>query len=167
MIGSHHKDFAEHYEAYIRSYISLADSKATWIFSLSSSSILFFADSTGNNSGKSIIALSNIDVLGWLALFMLALCSALSFLVILPRLSSQSREGIIFFNSVALRHNAQRYIDDVESHSADDLINARLGHLYDVSHVCRSKYLLLTCAMYCGSIGLALLALKLITKSIL
>ena len=164
MIGSHHKDFAEHYEAYIRSYISLADSKATWIFSLSSGVILFFANSTGDNSGKSIIALNNIDKIGSLALLMLAICSALSFLVILPRLSSQSKESIIFFNSVALRHNAQRYIDDVENYSSEDLIKARLGHLYDVSHVCRSKYVLLRYAMYCGSSGLALLALKLITK---
>lgn len=138
-----HGEFAEFHEGYTRHYIQLADTKAAWSFAIASGVIVYLI---GNQSFRNILASpawAPEFVLISTTILFLALASACAFLVVAPRLTSLSGEGIVSFSAVALRQTASVYVDDVASQSERELIQARLKHAYDLSKICTRKYDLL------------------------
>jgi hypothetical protein len=155
-LGKFHGEFAAFEEGYIRSYISLADTKGAWTFTISSALIAYLI---GTESARRALLTP-----GWTvpylilltAVSLLTLSAFCSFLVVAPRLKSPSGEGIVFFGAVAIKPNAAGYISEVAAHDEDALTEARLKHCYDISRVCQRKYRWLKAAIWFGLPGVGL-----------
>lgn len=165
ILEEHHGDFAEFQEEYVRSYISLADTKATWAFTIASGVLVYLI-----GTGKTKDALLT-PVLSWpyatllASIALLVISSFFSFRVVAPRLTSKSEEGIVFFGSVALKNDAKNYVSDVAAHDPAELIEARLRHCFDVSTVCAGKYASLKKAIWFGLPALAVTLVAVLLNS--
>lgn len=155
-LEEYHGAFAEFHEGYVRDYIGLADAKAGLAFALASGVLAYFL---GNDQIRALLATPTCSfafVICLLSTVLLTVSAVFSFLVIAPRLSSPSNEGIVFFGAVAGRRNAIEYISDVAGFSSRDIIEARLKHCFDISRVCSQKYAQLRRAIWVGLPGLIL-----------
>ncbi|MFS2150659.1 Pycsar system effector family protein [Rhizobium sp. Rhizsp42] len=149
-LNEQHLAFAEFQEEYVRNYITLADTKAAWAFTIGSGVLAYLL---GNDTVQAVLVKPE-----WTAFFVLTLTTVLllslsavfSFMVVAPRLMSASGEGIVFFGAVAKHFDAVSYIKDVASHSASELAEVRLKHCFDVSRVCAKKYDSLRKAIWFG-----------------
>lgn len=154
-LAEHHADFASFQEGYVRSYISLADTKAAWTFTIASGVLVYLI---GNDKIKSTLL---APVLAWsyaslvLAVLLLVVSAFFSFRVVAPRLASNSGEGIVFFGSVAAKGDAAKYVKEVAALTPAEITEARLKHCFDVSKVCNGKYVSLKKAIWFGFPALA------------
>lgn len=149
-LTDHHLEFATFQEGYVRNYISLADTKGGWAFTVASGVLVYLI---GKDSIRAVLlapAFSFQFILACACVLLLGLSAFFAFRVIAPRLASPSGEGIVFFGAVAKHPNATAYIDAVESRSARDLIEVRLKHCFDVSRVCEGKYDSLKASIWLG-----------------
>ena len=157
-----HWDFAEFQEAYVRSYISLADTKAAWTFTITSGMLAYLF----SRDAIQVALLEPQWSLRFGTLFLsvvfLVLSAFHSFRVVAPRLKSPSAEGIVFFSAVAALPNATSYVSAVASKDKETLAEARLKHCYDVSRVCDSKYSALKKSIWLGLPGVALALVSLL-----
>lgn len=150
-----HEDFALFQEGYVRSYIALADAKATLLFGAGAGLITYlfskerFEETIFSFSGSAPFFLYLT------ALVFLSLSTACAALVIVPRLT-QSGEGLIFFGAVSAHPSAAGYLQHVAGLSASELTAARIKHCYDVSKTCVRKYNMLRRSFLFG--GLAAMA---------
>lgn len=155
-LNAHHAEFASFHEEYVRHYIQFADAKAGIAFSIISAVLAFLVS---KDEVRALIlcpaftAHFGITLSALLFLLASALCA---FLVIAPRLSSSSDEGIVFFSAVAKRSSGDEFIRDIANRSASELAAARLRHSYDISRICARKYGLLKKAIWLALPGLAL-----------
>lgn len=149
-----HGEFAEFHEGYVRHYIALADTKAGFSFGIVSA---ILAHHLSDDKTRRLLIPPTGEVTFWISLasVLLLLVSAyFSFLVIAPRLTAPSGEGIVFFGSVATRSDASNYVGELARLSESELTSARLKHCYDISRVCASKYDRLKKAIWSGFPGL-------------
>jgi hypothetical protein len=153
-LGDFHASFAEFHEGYVRHYISLADTKAAWAFTVASGAIAFVFSRTESRAELLHPQWSVETTLVWAAISFLCLSALFSFLVISPRRSSSSADGIVFFGHVAAKANADAYISAVADHDQASLAAERLAHCYDISRVCASKYTALRAAIWFGLLGI-------------
>lgn len=147
-VSEGHADFAEFHEQYIRHYIAFADTKAGVIFTLAAG---LFGFLLGDEAVKKALFEPEsfcTFAIPALSLFLLTLTASFAFLVIAPRLSSKSGEGLVFFGAVADRKSATEYIFDVGSSSIQELTEARLKHCYDIAVICQQKYKFLKYAIW-------------------
>jgi len=149
-----HAEFAEFHEDYVRSYISLADTKGSWAFAIASGVLVYLF--TDNNIREVLLSPSlscrfGLVLLTGLLMVASAVCS---FLVVAPRLSAPSGDGIVFFGAVAKHRSATEYIDNVASMSPGSLTHARLKHCFDISRICHRKYVFLRFSIWMGVSGL-------------
>lgn len=153
---SYHAEFAGFEEGYIRNYISLADTKAAWTFTLVAGVLAYlFSKDTTRTALLNPEWPASYGVLV-AAVILLVGSGLFSFLVVAPRLSTPSGEGVVFFESVAKKPSAQAYLAEVVASDAGALTEARLKHCYDVSRVCSRKYAALKTAIWLGLPGTAL-----------
>lgn len=160
-LKAHHGEFASFHEQYVRNYIQLADAKAGLCFGLISAVLGYLV--SRDNVQPLILKPSctaEFGIASTAMLFLLA-AAACAFAVIAPRLSSPTREGIIFFGAVARRASGNDYVKDVASRSPEELTALRLKHCFDTSKVCDRKYGFLNAAIWLAlpGLGLALLTL--------
>ena len=158
-----HGEFAAFHQGYAGQYILLADTKAGLTFSFDSALIAWLV---GNPENKALILhpagfLPSLTVCTALVLLLFSACCA--FFVVVPRLSSRSGEGIIFFGAVARRKSSSDFIHDIALKNETDLITARLGHSYDLSKICQRKYRHLKLAMWAAFLGLLATAASMLT----
>lgn len=149
-LKAEHGEFAEFHEDYVRNYINLADNKAAWAFAIAGGVLAYLVTDAGI---RSILLTPSLSVqFSVVALSILLLCAsaACSFLVVAPRLSSPSNEGVVFFGAVAKRKSAASYIADVAAMSPEGLTEARIKHCFDISRVCARKYFFLRIAIWVG-----------------
>jgi len=166
-LHEHHKEFSEFHEGYVSRYISLADTKASWIFALTSALLVFMA--TDDDLAQVYIAIKGdwLGVLILLVIFtLLALGGIFSFLVIAPNLRSWSGESLVFFASVAKQKDSETYIDKIAQLDDHQMTDIRLQHCYDISKVCARKYKCLRCAIWFGAIGAFLLVALVFLRAI-
>lgn len=149
-LQEHHLAFAEFQEDYVRNYIALADTKAAWAFTISSGVLAYLLSEDDIRSVLLTPAWEAHFVLAISTSVLLALSAIFAFRVIAPRLSSPSREGIVFFGAVAAYPTATAYLSAVGSKSASEITEIRLKHCYDVSKVCSGKYASLKKAIWLG-----------------
>lgn len=155
ILGDHHADFAEFHEGYVRSYISLADTKAAWIFTITAGMVVFLFGSDQSSAQLFAPSMSLSYFLLVLSVGLLTVSAFFSFLVVAPRLTSFSGEGIVFFGAVARRANSDEYLQIVSHYDKSALTRARIRHTYDVSRVCDRKYASLKKSIWLGLPGLA------------
>jgi hypothetical protein len=160
----HHGEFASFHEQYVRHYIQLADAKAGLCFSLISAVLGYLVSK--DEVQTLILKPSSSAEFGIAASAMLVLlaAAACAFAVIAPRLSSPTREGIVFFGAVARRPSGNDYVADVASLSSAEMTALRLKHCFDTSKVCDRKYSFLKAAIWLAlpGLGLALVTLLLL-----
>lgn len=156
--------FGEETHQYVRDYIRLADQKAAFFFA-GATALIAYLYSLG------LISLWIINpqawgithILSFVSTAGLVICSMLCALTIMPRLSGTKR-GIIFFNAVREYGNAAEYSEDILSRTIGQLCDAKYRHIYELSTVCREKYISITCGFRFGLTGVIstflLLALK-------
>lgn len=154
--GQAEADFAAFHESYVRHYIALADTKAGVIFTLTAGVLGYLINVDEVRTALLAPAFSKVFVFSGLALLVLGAAATLSFLVIAPRLSSASNEGLVFFGAVAARERADEYLQDIAASSQEDLAKARLRHCYDISKICSRKYGLLKKAIWLTPVSLLL-----------
>jgi hypothetical protein len=154
-LQAHHLKFADFHEAYVARYITLADSKATLVFGLMSGLLAY---ALGNKGNVTILLGNERSVLFWLLLTTVLLLAASAFCsvrVIAPRLFNSAAKGLVFFGAVANYPKAKDYVDVVARTDENSLTNARLVHCYDLSRVCKRKYLWLRAALWIGFAAIA------------
>lgn len=128
----HHKEFSEFHEGYVSRYIQLADTKASWVFALTSALLVFMVSDSDLNKLYLAIKGDSIGTSIVVVIFTFLLLGALfSFLVIAPNLRSPSGEGLVFFKSVADQKNSSQYVENVAKLDDDEMTNLRLQHCYD------------------------------------
>jgi hypothetical protein len=156
--------FAAEQVSYINSYISLADTKAAWVFAIPAAVLAYLSaqqevwtllTSPGSFGAK---ALTLITV------FLLLVSAAAGFAVIVPRLGG-STGGVVYFGAVASRKSAGDYLANLAPLTQASLVNARLHHSFELARVCRRKYHMLQVAMWSGVTALmAMLVLVSVLK---
>lgn len=163
-LGKEHSEFVTFHEGYIRHYIALADTKAGVIFTLSAGIMGYLLN---DNEIKSAIIAPSCSFKFFapiLALVLLGLVAALAFLVIAPRLSAPSKEGIVFFGAVAKKASSDDFLSEIEASSDEQLTEARLKHCYDTAAICSGKYKILKTAIWLTPVGLLLALFTLFAK---
>lgn len=154
-LEEHHANFAGFQEEYVRNYISLADTKAAWTFTIASG-ILVYLIGTDKIKGALLAPSLSWHYASLITSVLLLVVSAFfSFRVVAPRLDSKSGEGIVFFGSVAAKDDAASYVSEVAAHDPAEITEARLNHCFDVSKVCQGKYASLKKAIWFGLPGMA------------
>jgi hypothetical protein len=151
-----HRDFANFHEGYVRSYISLADTKAGIIFALTSSIIAYLFSDAHFHKLLFMPTRSWSTGLAYISSSALLLAATFSAWVIAPR-TLHTGEGLVFFGSVSRYRSDLAYVRAVRESSEAELTEARLRHCYNVSQVCWRKYRVLRSAIWSGAIGLLLL----------
>lgn len=160
-----HLEFADFHEAYVRHYITLADTKAAWVFTVASGAMAFIFGRTASRTELLDAQWSVATLLVCAATAFLCLSALFSFLVIRPRQTCTSADGIIFFGQVANHPSASAYTSAVAEHDGAALAAARLEHCFDISRVCSAKYASLRLAIWSGLLGVALTLLQLLWVS--
>lgn len=148
-----HLLFADFHQGYVTGYIQLADTKAAWVFAVSSGLIAYMFGSSNIQGTVQFQRWDWLIVLVCVTAVLLILTAVFSFLVISPRLA-RSSDGIVFFGSVASRASPDEFVREVAGMGEPELIEARLRHGYDISKICARKYRLLTMAFRTGILAL-------------
>lgn len=149
---AHHK-FAEFHQSYVTGYIQLADTKAAWVFAVASGLTAYIFSSSNIQNAIQFQKWDWLTILVCATVALLVLTAVFSFLVIAPRLS-RSRDGVVFFGSIASRASPDEFVREVAGMGEPELIEARLRHGYDISKICARKYRLLTMAFRTGILAL-------------
>jgi hypothetical protein len=162
-LEQHHTAFASFHEAYVRSYIALADTKAAVIFAVASSLVAYLFSNAAFHA--LLFAPTQSWATGLACLTSAALICAAGFAawVIAPR-TPHTGEGLVFFGAVRAYPNDAAYVQAVRNSSEAELTEARLRHCYNVSDVCWKKYRVLRSSIWSGVVGLALLPAALVVE---
>lgn len=154
-ITDYYAKFAEEGHSYVREHIRNADQKATFFFAAFTAILAFLnAQNVTTRWLKDVRLWSLVDSLGFVSMLGLAAGACTLLAVVFPRLKG-SRRGLLFFNAIAEYDNSTEYVKEVLARSGDDLISAKLQHLYELSRVCTAKYRTLRIGFWAGSIGAA------------
>lgn len=148
-------EFAEAVHNYVRQYISLADTKAAFTFTVSTTLLAFLYQQ--NVSSRWIKPPSTWglgDILGFIAMLCLAGGSLVSLAVIVPRLKG-SKRGYVFWGAIVGVGSPAKYAEEVLQRSSNDLVKAKLEHCYELASVCTRKYRTLNLAIRIGALGLS------------
>ncbi len=145
-LRSFHADFADFQERYVRASIGLAETKATWTFSIAAGVLVFLlsAPKYRNALLAPHLSLPYLSLVG--AVILLAIATFFAVRAVPPRLASKSGETLVSFDAVASRPDASAYVLAVASCDESALIAARLEHCFDISLVCQDKHLWLRSA---------------------
>lgn len=155
-----HTEFANFHEGYVRSYITLADTKAAVVFALTSSVIAYLFSSSNFHALLFRPTSSLPTALAYGTSIAFVLSAALAAWVIVPR-TPHTGEGLVFFGAVRNYPTDEAYVRAVRESTESELTQARLRHCYNVSTVCWRKYRALKWAIWFSVLGLALLLVTL------
>jgi hypothetical protein len=130
---------------YTRSYISLADQKATFTF-LAASALLTYV-------GKHEQSRSVFSSLSYMtAILLLALSAFFAFLVIFPLLK-EGAPGLIYWKQVRKVGDASAYTNRIQSLNQTAVAREISLHIHALAGVCDAKYKWLQRAMIFGALG--------------
>lgn len=155
-------DYAKHLHSYIREYISFAEKKATFVFTVSAAVLIFLYEkgiviSSINAQG----AWGGKDILVMLSIVLLCSASFLAVAVVFPRFGG-SRRGLVFWEGVASFESANEFSTAAQKMNSGELCGALLNHSYELSKVCSVKFRIVNWAIRVGSAGVVLLILYLV-----
>ncbi len=159
-----HSDFASFHESYVRHYIALADTKAGVVFTLAAGIIGYLVNNDDIQDTILAPSCSAEFVISILAFLFLGLVTALAFLVIAPRLTVSSNEGLVFFGAVAKKATGEIYLRELAASTEQSLTEARLKHCYDTAKICSRKYDFLKKAIWLTPPSLLLALLTILLK---
>ncbi|KZL28393.1 Pycsar system effector family protein [Pseudovibrio sp. Ad37] len=130
--------FYNFHEGYVRNYITLADTKASWGFTLISAIAAYWVSKYGDfemfDNGHANIPL--ILLMATTGVLLVA-SAVFFFLVIYPRLQSEAEKDIVFFGGVARYTTSTEYAEVLSSLSETDVSKRRMQHCYEVAVICK------------------------------
>jgi hypothetical protein len=144
--------FGRHVHTYMREQISLADQKTAFVLAIDASLMGVLA---ARGVGAALLPLSESSLISWVGMLAIAClaCSALlAMLIVFPRLKG-SKDGIVFWLSVAEFGSGLEYQQRIRSLRNTVLTDELLVHVYELSVVCKRKYRLLSWSMVLGVAG--------------
>lgn len=149
----HVDKYAKHLHSYIREYISAADRKASFVFTIGAALLVYLYE---KNLGVTWVKAVNTWTLNegiiFLAIVGLTISCLLSIMVVVPFLKG-SRRGFVFWDSIAEFSNSAEFSNELFKLGDSQLTEEILRHSYELSRVCRRKYLLLNWSLRVGAVG--------------
>lgn len=147
--------FAEATHQYIRSYISLADQKATFFFTGATALLAFlYRIDVSGRWLKPVMLWNIIDTFAFIAMVTLALGALAALLVIVPQ-TTGSRRGFIFWDAIAEYGTGRQFAHELSALSPASLFQVKAEHCYDLAAACRRKHRYLRWAVWICGVGLA------------
>lgn len=147
------ESYAKHLHTYIREYISLADRKAAFIFTIGAALLTYLYESGVAVSWlKSPTKWAFSEFIVFLAISGLSLSCLLAVSVVYPRLAG-SKRGMVYWASVAEFETATEFSDAAQQMVGISLTKEILRHGYELAHVCKKKYRMLNWALRIGAVG--------------
>ncbi len=161
--NSESANYAKHVHSYIREYISTADRKASFIFTLSAALLVFLYQKGFIYSwfwSQGTLVLGGLLAI---AITFLFISCVLSVIVVFPRLKG-SKRGYIYWAAISEFPSSDNYSIEIQKLDNEGLANEIHKHSYELSKVCKEKYKYVSMAIGIGSIGAITMILFLIFK---
>lgn len=149
--------FAVATRGFLQGQISLADSKAGVVLTLSIMVVAYVVRSGGGPGWKGPLATWGPDAvlaLGATLLLGVAVIGALA--VVVPRYAAGHPEGYVFWRAVLARPTPGAYADEVLGLTEEELERALLEDCHRLSSICSRKFRVLRWTMWTASLGLLL-----------
>lgn len=154
--------FADTQQAYITSYIQLADTKCAWSFAASAALTAYIITNTSSSPLLLDGATGVVRGLGLISLALLIASAAYAFLGIAPRLKSSRSTDPFFFGTVARHGSPGQFAQQISSLSLSDVVAIRLRHNFDIARACTRKYFFVKASLWIGIAGAICLGLALL-----
>lgn len=149
-----YSSFAELVHGYLQDNITLADQKCTIVFTLVSVALFFlFGELLEELRKNKEIFFPDVWIIAAIVCFVIA--AMFAFCVISPRLRGAA-DHIIYWKAISEHRNSSTFIEKVTQNSAEALAKQTLEHCYELSVICKKKYLLLTISLCWSGLGLGL-----------
>lgn len=149
-------EYAWNTHSYINEYIRFADAKAAAVILFCSGLLAGLFTAGVHHLFVHSVPL-NWGIWGMLAFasfFLLAVGVAAAGWATLPRLwSAQIQPGYIFWGRILAHGEPNIFTQAMRSKSRGELFDQVSGHLFDLSNVCRSKYLCVKVSLWSASLG--------------
>lgn len=148
-------NFSGEIHQYIREYIRQADQKATFFFAAATALLAYLYNAELLDIWfKPPVEWSFLDALSFLALIGLS-GGVMAFLVtVFPRLGGTPK-GIVYFGAIAEWETSEAYLQELHRRGPQELMHARVTHVYELAKICRKKYSMLRIGLWSGVLGLA------------
>ncbi len=143
---------------YVNEYIRFADAKAGFLFA-------FTSGATGFLYSKSILhplmqaSICSWTTLGWLSFLgfaALTVAGVAAFWVVKPRLQPKNDDGLIFWETVAAKLDANAYVGEVTGLTGSGMVSEVVDHTYQLSRVARYKYRWLNVSIWASGVAVVI-----------
>lgn len=154
-----HWNFLANEQRYLSEYIRFADQKAAFIFAFSLASMGFLHKMGAYKelfSDPITWAKTSLLCAGSSSLLLIA--ATLSFSVLLPRLRSSKKMGLVFWENVAMHKTPDTYSGALFAASSQTLLSEMAEHCFYLCLICLRKYNVIRVAVWVAPAG-ALLGL--------
>ncbi len=146
-------DYAKHLHSYIREYISVADRKASFVFTIGAALLVYLYEKGVVVSWlKTPNTWSFWEIIAFLAISGLSLSCVLAVAVVFPKLKG-SKHGFIFWESIAKFETSAEFSDSAQNIAGIGLTRELLRHAHELAKVCKDKYRVLNWSLRAGSVG--------------
>lgn len=142
---------SEFIHQYLRQYISLADQKAAFIFTISSAIVAYTTTSSFSPFKAPCICPITFHIAcGYISILLFILSALASVAVVFPRLSqiTQQHKGLIFWEEIRNFSSAEEYSAKFIKLTKQDTLKEISTHSYILAGICKNKYFALNGAMY-------------------
>jgi len=145
--------YAQHLHSYVREYISVADRKASFVFTIGAALLVYLNEKGVVNSWfKNLNTWTLAEFIIFVAVCGLSLSCILGIAVVFPRLSG-SKRGYIFWESIAEFASPTEFSDSAQKLDGKELTRELLKHSHELSKICRRKYRILNWSLRTGAVG--------------
>lgn len=134
--------YAQGVHQYVNEYIRFADGKAGFLFAFVTAAISFLYSKSLFQSWShvSVCSWKLLDFTAFIGSSALVISGFAAFWVVKPRLRPQKDDGLIFWETVASRRDANSYVGEVASLTGSGMVSEIIDHTYHLSRVARFKY---------------------------
>ncbi len=145
--------YTKHIHSYIREYISTADKKASFVFTIGAALLVYLYEKGIVVSWLKSPNTWNLgETLVFLAISALSISCLLAISVVFPRLQG-SKRGLVFWECIADFESPSRFTETVEKLNTTELTREIILHCHELARICREKYRLLNWSLRIGSFG--------------
>lgn len=145
--------YAQHLHTYVREYIAAADRKASFVFTIGAALLVYLYEKNIAVSWLvSPFSWSLSEIIAFVSMAGLSISCVLSVFVVFPRLSG-SKRGFIFWESITEFNNPSEFSEAAQKLSDAEITRELLLHSYELSAICKKKYVILNWALRIGGIG--------------
>lgn len=138
---------------YVNEYIRFSDAKAGFVATLAGALLGALFSAKAHEMFLKVPVWTSFSWLSVTSFVLLLLSILLSVFSIRPRLWSAQPRGYIFWGGVTAHDSQETFYASLKQQSASALTEQVAHHFYNLSLVCRSKYLWVSLSILAGSVG--------------